>query len=163
TQPVDETLGMTNEALAERVATMATGILRSQENTLPIWQYSAALLEAATRLDPNESRYAQFLVEACQHCDDPDATLKALANYRKPRPDDEFAQVQQIDLYLSRMEDPQKKLAYLNQIIEAETQVGPAVRSVAACRAAQVRAERLENTDAWKMVNLAFDLNPLNL
>lgn len=162
--PADEAAGLTNTALAERMVTMAAGLLRSQDaSTLPIWQYTSALLEAACRLAPNEPRFAQFFVEASNHTGDNETTLKALALYRKIRPDDEFAQVQQMDLYLSKMEEPAKKLAYLEQIINAEMQVGPAVRSVAACRAAQVHAERLENADAWKMVNLAFDLNPLNL
>src|SRR5207247_2648288 len=76
---------------------------------------------------------------------------------------DEFAQVQLIDLYLSRMQEINKKLEYLRGIVAAEKSVGPAVRAVAACRAAQLLAERTENEAAWKMVNTAFELDPLNL
>jgi hypothetical protein len=166
-----------NQALAERLTTMAGGLVRSQNLTPAVWRYANGLLEAAVRLAPDDPRYASLWVESTTHLGDPDATIKAIAAYRKARdaralPDDEAVQVQLIDLYLGKMDrdavtagsnPAEKKLTYLNTIINAERQLGPAVRSVAACRAATLLAERLENQAAWKMVDVAFALNPLNL
>ena len=132
-----------------------------------MWRYAAGLLEAATRLAPDDSRFADYYLEAVIHTNDRKSISQALAAYRKLEPSDEFAQVQQIEMSLAQMDQQdrtlERKLEYLQAIVAAERQVAPAVRSVAACRCAQMFAERMDNEQAWKMVNTAFDLNPLNL
>jgi tetratricopeptide (TPR) repeat protein len=158
----DATTQPSNPALAERFVSMATGLLRSQTPSPAIWKYATALIEGAVRLAPDEPRYAQFLLEAATRSGDRDAIIKALSSYRKLKPDDEFAQVQLIDLYLASMEKNEAKIDYLKTIVDANT-LSPAVRSAAALRCAQVLGEGLDNAGAWKMIDTSIGLNPLNL
>src|SRR2546423_12001840 len=141
---------------------MATVLLKGQNLTPAIWQYAEALLQAAVRLAPDEPRFARFLVEAATRAGDGEIAISALNAYRKLRPDDEFAQVEQIDFYLGRMERSEDKVEYLQRIIDADS-VPPTVRSIAAVRAAQVMAERMEDSGAHEMLMKALQLNPLNL
>lgn len=152
-----------NPALAERIASMGTAILRNPQLTQQSWQYAAALIEAATRLAPDEPRYARYLVEAATRAGDAQTAIRALNDYKRLRPDDEFAQVELIDAYLGRMERSDAKLDYLTRIIDAEKLVSNSVRAVAAIRAAQVHAERLENEPAHALIDKAIQLDPLNL
>ena len=154
-------LQMNNPALAERLASIATVLLRSQNLNQGIWTYAEALLQASCRLAPDEPRFAQYLMEAATCAGDHDTAVAALAAYRKLRPDDEFAQTQQIDDYLAPLELA-KKIDYMNQILET-TEIPATVRSYAAQRAAQFYAERLDNLTASDMIDKAIELNPLNL
>ena len=161
TQPATQPVEATNAALAERLASIATVLLRTQNLNTPIWQYSEALLQAACKLAPNEPRFASYLMEAASHAGDSDVAIKALANYRKLRPDDQFAMVKQIDANLTSM-DLDKKLKYINQIIDT-TSVPAPVRSYAAELGAELNAERLDGLAAADLLDQAIQLDPLNL
>ena len=151
-----------NGALAERLTSMATGLLRSQPPSNAIWRYTQALLEAATRLAPDEPRYQRLLVEAAGRAGDEETILKTLERYRKLVPNDEYAQVQLIDLYLKRMQSADDRINYLKSIIDSPA-VANGVRSFAAMRLAGALAERMQNDLANEAVGVALKLNPLNL
>ncbi|HYO07769.1 MAG TPA: hypothetical protein VER17_02250, partial [Tepidisphaeraceae bacterium] len=151
-----------NPALAERLTSMATSLLRSQELSPALWQYCQALIHGAVRLAPDEPRFSRFLVEAAIRTGDVKTAMEALQIYRRARPDDQAAQVQAIEFYLLGIDGAEQKLRYLRQIIDTHT--APAtVRSVAAVKAAQLHAERMEDGAAQRMVDRALELNPLNL
>lgn len=155
-----------NPALAERLVSMAAGLLRYQKQTPAIWEYVTALLEGATRLSPDDPRYARFLIEAATRSGDTELAIKALQSYRKTEDGktDEFAQLQLIDLYLGRMQSADQKLEYLNAIIDSKSpDIRPAVRSQCAVRCAGILADKMQNDQAWQMLEKAVELNPLNL
>src|SRR4051812_11006396 len=56
-----------NPALAERLNSTAGVLLRSQAPSTALWKYAAGLIEAATRLAPDEPRYWRNLIEALGH------------------------------------------------------------------------------------------------
>jgi hypothetical protein len=157
---------MDNPALAERLAAMATGLLRTQELTPELWNYCESLLQASVRLAGDEPRFTRFLAEAAMRTGDLDTALDALNKYRAQitlqNKTDEPAQVQVIELYLAKMDGADARLKYLQQIIDAP-QVSAAVRSVAAVKAAQIRAERLESAKAADLIDRAIELNSMNL
>lgn len=126
------------------------------------WQMAASLLEAATRLKPEEPRFAQLLVEARHRNGDIAGAIDALAHYRRLVPGDQLAQVQQIDLYLAQMETADAKVDYLQSLIAAEDAIAAEVRSHAAARAAQTMLERSRPGLAETMLDKALELNPLN-
>jgi tetratricopeptide (TPR) repeat protein len=151
-----------NPALAERLTSMASGLLRSQPPSGAIWRYATALLEAAIRLAPDEPRYQRFLIEAATRAGDTEAAIKALEQYRKLNSADEFALTQLIDLYLGRMDSSERKLAYLKSITDAE-RVSPVVRSFASMRSAVVLSERMQDALAQQAVVRALELNSTNI
>src|SRR4029079_11358516 len=83
-----------NPALAERLTSMATGLLRSLPPSNAVWRYTQSLLQAATRLAPDEPRYQRLLIEAASRAGDEETVLKTLEKYRKLVPEDEQAQAQ---------------------------------------------------------------------
>ena len=105
----------TNPALAERLTSMATGLLRSQPPSNALWRYTTSLLQAATRLAPDEPRYPRLLIEAAGRAGDEEVVVKALEKYRKLVPTDEHAQAQLIDLYLRRMQSADDRVKYLRR------------------------------------------------
>ena len=151
-----------NPALAERLTSMATGLLRSQPPSNAVWRYATSLLQAANRLAPEEPRFARFLIEAAGRAGDQDTVLRTLEAYRKLEPNDHYAQAQLIDAYLAKMQISEARVAYLKNIIES-AQVAPPVRSFAAMRLASAYSERMQDEAAAEAVNLALQLNFLNL
>jgi tetratricopeptide (TPR) repeat protein len=151
-----------NPALAERLTSMATGLLRSQPPSNAVWRYAASLLQAATRLAPNEPRYSRFLIEAAGRAGDEETVLRTLESYRKLVPNDEHAQAQLIDLYLARMQSADDRVKYLQAIIDSR-QIPPPVRSFAAMRLATAMSERMQDDLAADAIGIALQLNPLNL
>jgi hypothetical protein len=160
--PAPRTVDQPNAALAERFAQMAQNTLRMQVLVDSTWRMAADLLEAAARLQPDEPRFARMLVEARLRGGDIPGAIDALATYRRLVPSDQHAQVEQIDLYLTRMETADAKLAYLESLIAAEDAIAAEVRSHAAVRAAQTRLERSQPGQAQLMLDQALELNPLN-
>src|SRR6266404_5915897 len=82
------------------------------------WRRSAALLEAAGRLNPSEPRFPRLQVLALLHVGDSDGAIAALRAYRKLVPADRQAQAQLIDLYAGKMETVDAKLAYFQTLLD---------------------------------------------
>jgi tetratricopeptide (TPR) repeat protein len=61
------------------------------------------------------------------------------------------------------MERSDQKVDYLKAIVDAEKQVSPAVRSMAALRLTAVYSERMQNERAVDALGTALKLNPLNV
>jgi tetratricopeptide (TPR) repeat protein len=148
-------------ALAQRMETYAHQILRSDNVPPSAWNQSADLLKAAVKLDPNEPRYARLLVDALLTLDDGPGAIKALQSYIKLNRDDQFAQVQLLDLYLGQMQSADQKIAYLRGIIDKQD-LPPEVRSATAVRCAQLLAARLQTSEAIKMLDAALTMDHLN-
>src|SRR6476661_3602729 len=65
-------------ALAERLAELGRDALRAKTLVAPSWRASAAMLQAANRLDPSDARYPRLLVDAELQAQDRDAAVDAL-------------------------------------------------------------------------------------
>jgi tetratricopeptide (TPR) repeat protein len=151
-----------NAALAVRLADVAQDSLRTPVLTAASFRAAAALLEAAGRLDPSEPRYPRLRTDALVRAGDVQAAMEALTAYRALAPDDELAQVEQIDLYLGGMQTSDARLEYLRGIEQAQTVPG-SVKSHAATLAAGVLVERAQPTEAAQSLARALELDPLNL
>jgi len=151
-----------NPALAERLATAAQETLRAQDAGEPSWRASAALLRAATRLAPQEPRFARLLSEAVARIGEDQPTIDALTAYRQLVPADQGAQIEQVDLYLRVMETADAKANYLRGISGAESVEAP-VRAHAAFRLAEVLEERSETQASDEALAESLKLDPLNL
>jgi tetratricopeptide (TPR) repeat protein len=149
-------------ALAARFADLARESLRTKTIAEPSWRASAAMLQAANRLDPGDARYPRLLVDARLQAGDRDGAIDAIKAWLRASPANVSAQTQLIDLYLLQMESADAKVAYLLDIV-GKPPVGDLVRSHAAARAARVMLERSENERAIKTVAESLRLNPLNL
>jgi hypothetical protein len=153
---------MINPALAERLCSMAQGVLRSQALEPATWQYAEALLQGATRLAPQEPRFARFLKEAATRAGDEKTVRDTMLAYRRLQPDDQVAATELIEMYLAPMEKAEARSAYLKGIIDNKDVSAP-VRSYAAVRCAQVLFDQLHNEEGGRMIETALQLNPLNL
>ncbi|MGH7214225.1 MAG: tetratricopeptide repeat protein [Tepidisphaeraceae bacterium] len=158
TKPVDGA----DAVLAERFCEMGQNLLRTRALSAPLFQRTEALLEAASRLNPNEARYPRLRAEALLQLKDSDGALAALGAYRKLEPDDRGAQVQSIDLFVSRMETADAKIAYLRDLLNKKP-IPSEVRAHAAVRCARLLVEKSQPTEAQSMVEQAIRLNPHSL
>lgn len=149
-------------ALAEEFASLAHMQIFHAPDSRSSWSQGAAYLSAAARLNPDEPRFARELVQQYIYLHDVTGATNALAAYRRLVPTDQTAQVQQIDLYLGRMQQANEKIKYLEQILGREAVPAP-VRSDAAVRCAQLLADRAEPAEALRLLTTALTLNPLNL
>jgi tetratricopeptide (TPR) repeat protein len=149
-------------ALASRVSDLGTGLLRQKHVTAADYDACAALLKAAARLNPSDPRYPQLLVEDCLAEGDTDGAIEALNMYRRIKPDDLGAQVELIQLNLSKMETADAKLKYTQQILGA-TKVSPDVRSAVALTCAKLLSERGQTEEAEHMLSESLRLNNLNV
>ncbi|HZZ43898.1 MAG TPA: hypothetical protein VFE58_13255 [Tepidisphaeraceae bacterium] len=149
-------------ALAARFAEMGRDALRGKTIPEPSWRASAAMLAAASKLDPSDARYPRLLVDARLQTQDREGAIDALKAWLKADPTNVSARVQLIDLYLLRMESSDAKLAYLTDIL-GKPQVDEQVRSHAAVVAARLLMDRSETEQAEKMLATALRLNPLNI
>jgi hypothetical protein len=148
-------------ALAERMETFAHQMLRTADVPPQAWTQSTDLLKAAVKLDPNEPRYARLLADGLLSLDDSDGAITALRAYTKLQRDDQFAEIQLLDLYLAKMQSADQKIAYLRAVLDKE-ELAPEVRSAAAVRCAQLLAARLQTAEALKMLSSALTLDHLN-
>lgn len=150
-----------NAALAEHFASLAMSTSHQQPVAPAQWKEAAALLRAAASTNPAEPRFPRLLVEALLREPDPTAAIDALSAYRKLAPNDQSAQVQQIQLYLGQMQTADEKVKYLKSLL-SKTMVPAEVRSVAAVECAHVLQQQSKTEDAVKMLDEALQLNPLN-
>jgi tetratricopeptide (TPR) repeat protein len=123
---------------------------------------TAALLRAAARLNPKESRYWRFLFEVATASHDSDAAITALNGYLTIIPEDQVAQVKLINLYVARMQTVDSILSYLHGVV-AKTQLAAPVRSAAAVVCAQTLLDHSQKAEALKMLDAALQIDPLNL
>ena len=149
-------------ALSERLARMAQLSLSGKEVTDDHFRQAAALLRAATKLNPGEPRFSRLLADAALQLNDTDTAIAALELYTKARPSDQFAKLQLIDLFLSQMQTAEKRLEYLvGQIVE-NASLPKEIRSAAAVRAARLHLDRDEQQQAVALIGKAVELEPLN-
>jgi len=162
-------------AMAERLSALAHQLLRSAKITDSTWEQSAALYAATTRLVTTQpggdqspsspatvARFQRALADNLLNVGDADGAAKALIAYLRLQPDDQGAQVQRIDLQLSRYQSADDKINYLHYVLKLESIPKP-VRSVAALLCAQLLEGRSDLRGALKMIDTALQLNPLNL
>lgn len=149
-------------SVAARLADMGTEMLRSRDATEDHYRACIALLKAAAKLNPENERYPRLMVEASLAIDDVDGAIDALKQYRRIMPDDLGAQLQLIELQMSKMETLDRKLGYANQILEAGDKVAGDVRSAVATLAARMLFERDQPGQAAAMLDQAIRLNPRN-
>jgi predicted Zn-dependent protease len=147
-------------ALAERLSEFAQFRLRQSQVTEPMWRQAAALLNAASRLSPNDARFPRLLVEARLKVGDTDGALDALNAYRKADPADRIAQIQLIDLYVAGMQTADAKLEYLRGLLDRST-IPEEVRSHVAAQCVPLLMERSQE-EATAMVEESLKLFPLN-
>jgi tetratricopeptide (TPR) repeat protein len=165
--PLDPRLVLNAQAaIAERFAEMAQDTLRQPVITEAMWRQAAALLDAAHELDKADPRYLRLQFEIALKVNNLDKAIAALSEYRRLVPDDLRAQTQLIDLYVSRMEKVDDKLAYLagdeNKPGLVQQAHRPAeLRSHAATLAVPLLLDR-DPKLAPKMLDEALALNPLN-
>jgi tetratricopeptide (TPR) repeat protein len=149
-------------AVAARLADMGTEMLRQKSAAEPQYRACIALLKAAAKLNPENERYPRLMVEASLAIDDVDGAIAALKQYRNIMPDDQGAQLQLIELQMSKMETLDRKLDYANQILAAGDKVAGDVRSAVAVLAARMLFERDQPSQAATMLDQAIRLNPRN-
>lgn len=164
--PAADTPSAGEAALARYLADrseLSAGMPREQM-TRPQLRQAAALLEAASRLDPTEPRYPRLLAEVYLHPDlyDLPAAIDALKAYRALEPNDRVAQAQLIDLYVMRIETADGKVAYLRQLAGMD-RLHPTVRSHVLTMLARAHLARSETGPADEALRQALELNPLNL
>jgi tetratricopeptide (TPR) repeat protein len=102
---------------------------------------TAALLKGAMRLNPSEPRYPRLLAEAQASIGDVDGQIASWTAYRKLVPDDRVAQAQIIDLYISRFETADKRLEYINQLLD-NAALAPEVKAHIAAMAVPLLDQR---------------------
>ncbi len=156
--------GYGNAALAEQLAQMAQGSLAGKAIVPATLRESAALLEAACRLNPDEPRFFRLLTEACLQLggsEGRDGAIASLSSYRRIAPDDQVAQIRLIDLYYSRMETADAKMKYLGDLLGSEA-LTPEVRSHVAVLASQLALDRAASDQAREYLEQALKLFPLS-
>ncbi|HXE53519.1 MAG TPA: hypothetical protein VN541_10910 [Tepidisphaeraceae bacterium] len=127
------------------------------------WRRSAALLDAASRLDPAELRFLRLRVLALIQVGDTDEAVAAVRAYRKAAiaqhvPDPQ-AQIQLIDLYASKEQTLDAKLGYLQSLLGLQN-VPPEVRAHAAVQCAGLLAQKSRD-QAVAMLKRAVEIYPL--
>jgi tetratricopeptide (TPR) repeat protein len=132
-----------------------------------IWKHQAALMKAAARLVPNESRFLRLEADAYAQLHDRKGELEALIaartadNARMLTPDDSVWN-RNLDLVLSDIENARAKIDYLTGIIGNDS-VPPYVRAHAGRLQAQLQLERGEDESAAKTLSEALTLAPLSV
>ena len=151
-------------ALAEHLATFAHQILRQQQMPAKALDLSAALYEAAIKLNPTEPRFSRALADIYLELNDTSGAITALRDYLNLRPSDQTAMVQQLDVYLRspQMQSLDQRLRYLRGLLQVQ-QIPVPVRSEIALRCARLYIQRSQIPQAIKMLDSARVLNPVNL
>jgi tetratricopeptide (TPR) repeat protein len=152
-------------ALAERFATTAHQIFRQEHIPAKALELSADLYRAAMKLNPKEPRFPRALADVLLELDDAPGAMDALRDYLNlDNYNDQTAQVQLIDLYLSSdaMQSLDDRLNYLRYLLKKQTISAP-VKSEIALRAARLFMDRGQNDQAIKFLDSARYLNPMNL
>jgi tetratricopeptide (TPR) repeat protein len=151
-------------ALSEYFATFAHQILREDKLPAKALDLSAALYQAAVRLNPKEARFSRALADIYLELNDTSGAISALKTYLNLEPADQTAMVQQIDVYLRTpaMQSLVQRLHYLRSLLQIQ-QIPSAVRSEVALRCARFYIQRSQIALAIKMLDTARTLNPVNL
>jgi tetratricopeptide (TPR) repeat protein len=153
--------------VAERLCAMAQGAIPSKVPSPdlwpPIWKEVAAILQTACKMDPSNPRLSRLLTDAKLQLHDTDGAIAALALTRKSAPTDEFAQIQTVDLYASKIETADAKVAYLKDILGKPAGMVPdAVRAHAGVVAAKLLLDRGQEQQAKNVLGEALRTNPLS-
>jgi tetratricopeptide (TPR) repeat protein len=147
--------------LADRLEAMAYYSAANYKPIPSLIHQTTALLQAAARLNPTEPRYLRLLYQAYLQSNDPDGAIAAMQAYLTLVPDDQFAQVKLINLYVSKMQTVDSILAYLHGVV-TKTALPPAVRAHAAVVCAQTLLDHAQRDEALKMLDSALVIEPLN-
>jgi tetratricopeptide (TPR) repeat protein len=163
--PSEAQLGQ--QALAEEFASAAVkAVNRDQiKPTPPMVRQSASLLRAACDECNFEPRFPRLLSEACVQLNDVDGAIDALVRYRRIQEpavqNDQFAQVQLIDLATSKQQSLEDKLDYLKPLLKVAALPDP-VRSHIAWKCADLYAQKFDKASAQAMLTQALQLNPIS-
>jgi tetratricopeptide (TPR) repeat protein len=149
-------------AMAEQYAEVAQELLRIRNIVDPAWQASAALLQAANRLNPDDPRYLRLLSEAQLQARNEAGAMDTLRQLVAKDPSSQTAQIQLIDLYLSSLQTADAKVDYLKKLLDVQSIPEP-VRSHVALRLARLYTERSQSDQALNMLSQAVRLNAQNL
>ncbi len=153
-----------NAALADRFSQMAQNAVAGNTIVPETLKQSAALLECANTLDPNNSRTLRLLVEAYLQLggsEGRDGAISALRRYLKLQPNDQSAQIKLIDLHASQIDAADKKLSYYDDLLKTDP-IAAEVRSQVAVQAARISIERASSETAQDYIQRALKLFPLN-
>lgn len=148
--------------VAERMALIADQISILSDTPPAGLKQSAALLDLAMEMNPNEIRFARQLTDICLRLGDRDRAIQALTAVRRIEPADQVAMIQYIDLVTSKMETAEAKIAYLTQVVDARG-VAPEVQSHAAYKLVDLYYSRAQDSDAEESLKKALQLNPQNV
>jgi tetratricopeptide (TPR) repeat protein len=157
-QAADAPAASDGAALAWRLDGISS-VLLGPTQPAPAWRRSTALLEAAGRLDPTQPRFPRLRELALHHLGDTDGAIAAMRAYRALVPADRVAQAQLIDLYASRLETIDAKVAYLDGLLDKQD-VPAEVRSHAAAEAAGLLMQK-SREQAAEMARRAVAIYPL--
>lgn len=154
-----------NSAMAEKLAQMAQTSLAGKAIGPATLRQSAALLEAACRFNPDESRFPRLLAEAYLQlggAEGREGAIAAISAYRRVEPNDQPAQIRLIDLYYSDLETADARLKYLTDLLGSES-VPVEVRSHVAVLGSKLALDRADTEQARNYLKQALDLFPLNI
>jgi tetratricopeptide (TPR) repeat protein len=161
--PSEDDLG--RAALAEEFSDAGIQAVNRQQVQPPMIHQSAALLKAACQEYDVEPRFPRLLAEACLQSKDVDGAIAALIKYRAIQlpevQNDQFAQVQLIDLVISKMESLDKKLDYLKPLLGVTALPDP-VRSHIAWVCWGLLSQKFDTAGAQAMLEQAVQLNPVS-
>ena len=157
-------------ALGERFVSLAKFTLSQPAIVPSLIHQNAALVEAAARENPKELRFLRLLIESRLRNADSEqgraALREALLHYLNvlsaDRQTDVVATIRLIDLNERDLQSAQKRVEYLQAIIDANG-VGAEVKAHAAVLLARVYAERGQDSEANAAIDDALKLNPLSM
>lgn len=155
--------GTLEPLLAERWVDLSASSLESPLLATYHYRQAGALLEAASRVSPDEPRYHRLRHEALLQAGDIDGAIDALVRYCRLETTDLQAQARLIELYAQRMETAEAKLKYLREDLLRTGTIPAEIRSHAAVLAARTLLERGERRAAVAMAGEAARLNPVNV
>ena len=150
-------------ALAERVAQWARAGVTVENPSPALLRQSAALAEAAGRLDPGDREHPRLLADLELLAGDRDAALAALSALRRIDPGNETAGIQTIDLAANSIQTADGKVDYLTRIVDAGDALPAAVRSHAALLAGRARFDQGRDQESADLLDRALELNPVNV
>jgi hypothetical protein len=161
--PSEEMLGKL--ALAEEFSNAGVKSVDNPKIDPAMVRQSVALLRAACNECDFEPRFPRLLKEAYLQLKDPDGAIWAIQRYRAIQlpeiQNDQFAQVELIDLYTGQKETLGDKEQYLQQLLGVAAIPAP-VRSHIAWARSNLLKQKFDTEGAEKMLTLALQLNPLN-
>ena len=150
---------MAREQLGERFCELGLSFARTTRASKAALQESAALIEGAARMNPDEPRFFRLLAIIRERAGDIDGAIDAWKKYLKLARNDEVAQITILDLYLSQMQAKDVKLGYLKSILDKPA-FSPRVKAHVAIRAVPLLDQR-SRAEALAMLAQARGYYPL--